>query len=150
MSQTNPTSPLHAGLQTYQGSCVCGAVRYEADLNLADGSSRCNCTTCTKLGTWTANVKVGNFRLLSGEEKLFRSTRNPMVEATTCRDCGVMAFGHGDIPEVGGEFYNVNVRCLDGVDVTGIEIAHLDGLHDTWAPLGVSVAKPAVAGARAE
>jgi len=144
-------SSLPKGKQTFKGSCHCGAVRYEADLDLGSGSTRCNCTFCAKLGAWMAQVQVGDFRLLSGAEQLFDAhPNNPMVEGTTCRSCGIMAFGHGNVPEMGGEYYQVNVRCLDGVDVTGMSVLHLDGLHDTWAPLGTTVAAPPVPGARPE
>ena len=44
----------------------------------------------------------------------------------------MVPYGHGNIPEVGGEFYGINVRCLDGVDLEGVPVRFLDGLHDTW------------------
>lgn len=138
-----PTVPASftPGLTTYRGSCHCGAVRYEVDLDLSEGTVRCNCTSCTKSGWWTAYVKPDAFRLLQGADRLTAfASGNPKVdEATTCGGCGIRAYGHGDIPELGGEFYSLNLRCLDDANLEGVQVVHLDGLHDTWAPLGTSV-----------
>ena len=49
-----------------------------------------------------------------------------------------MPFGEGDLPELGGAFRSVNIRCLDGVTLEGVPVKYLDGRHDTWALLATS------------
>ena len=34
--------------RTYRGSCHCGVVTFEADLDLAQPSFRCNCSICRR------------------------------------------------------------------------------------------------------
>jgi len=35
--------------KTYHGSCHCGAVRFECELDLAEDTSKCNCSIYTKM-----------------------------------------------------------------------------------------------------
>mgnify|MGYP003376882879 CR=1 FL=1 len=48
----------------HHGSCLCGDVQFEVEVDLAQGS-RCNCTICTKLGATGAIVKPAAFTLRS-------------------------------------------------------------------------------------
>src|SRR5258708_12520564 len=52
------------------GSCHCGAVRYEATIDLAKGTVRCNCSICKKARAWFTFAGGKNFPLLEGEEAL--------------------------------------------------------------------------------
>ena len=122
----------YSGVQTYQGGCSCGAVRYEADLDLSN-ASRCNCTFCTKYGTTGTLIKPAAFRLLAGKEQLSQYGREGTPnQRSFCKRCGVHCFSEGDLPELGGAFCSVNINTLDDVDPTHLTIGYWDGRNDNW------------------
>ena len=76
--------------KTYTGSCHCGAVRFEADLDLSAGTVKCNCTFARKLRLWSVRAAPEAFRLIDGEAELtdYRGS-NPVAHHLFCRHCGV-------------------------------------------------------------
>ena len=119
------------GVMTYNGSCYCGAIRYEVDLDPHAGTTRCNCTYCSKIGWWGTQVKPDKFRLLQGSDSLVHFGTSPVSERGHCKVCGILAFNHGSHPAIGGEYYSVNLRCLDA-DLVGVPVKYVDGRSDTW------------------
>ena len=122
-------------LKTYRGSCHCGAVRFEADIDLARPTYRCNCSICSRNRFWPAVVRPEAFRLLAGESELtrylFNSRRN---EHYFCKHCGVLAFGIGTDTPI-GRMVGVNLGCLTDVsdeELSRLPITYVDGLNDWW------------------
>jgi hypothetical protein len=117
----------------YQGSCHCGAVTFEANLDDLAFGTHCNCSICTKT-MWTgAMCKPDAFTLLAGESEVSGYAWGYKVSTRYfCKHCGVQCFGKGSLPELGGEFVSINVNCLDDVDVHALPLRHWDGRHDNW------------------
>ena len=129
-------------LKTYTGSCHCGAIRYEADLDLAAGSNRCNCSFCFKDRGWFA-VAEGpeRFRLLSSGDTLteYRWTPpgkpHPFLTHVFCRRCGIRVFGRGEFPPPGKPFHAVLVTTLDDAsfdELAASPVNFFDGRHDRF------------------
>lgn len=122
-------------MKTYHGSCHCGAVRFEADIDLGQGTLRCNCSICGKTRFWPAIVPPQAFRLLSGAADLQLYQFQRKVDGHPfCRHCGVRAFGTGVSPRRGA-FYAVNLSCLDDVseqELAAAPITYVDGRNDNW------------------
>ena len=119
-------------MKTYQGACHCGRVRFRVTAAITQISD-CNCSMCTKKGFLHLIVPPEQFELLSGKDELSTYQFNTRVaKHTFCRHCGIHAFY---VPRSDPDKIDVNVRCLDGVDLSTLRISPFDGQHweDTMA-----------------
>ena len=132
MAQTPEQQPVKASEKTYKGGCHCGAVRFEAELDPSTGT-KCNCSMCTKKAFFGVVVKPSSFRLVSGEAKLSDYQFNTrMMHHFFCPNCGVHAFGRGNLEQLGGEYYSVNLNCIDELDLSTLKPMYWDGRHNNW------------------
>ncbi|MDB5566130.1 MAG: hypothetical protein JWP84_2696 [Tardiphaga sp.] len=113
-------------MPTYLGGCQCGKVRYEMTGEIAEVIA-CNCSRCGKLGTLLTFVPAQNFKLLSGDDATteFLFNKN-VIHHRFCATCGVESFANGRAPN-GAEMVAVNVRCIDGIDLDGLQVKQFDG-----------------------
>lgn len=110
----------------YNGSCQCGAVSYEVDVDL-DGAITCNCSRCQRMGFVLAFAPRDAFTLKSGEGNLTEYRfNNKAIQHLFCSTCGVQSFGYGNMPD-GAPIAAINVNCLEGVDPRALSPKHVDG-----------------------
>ena len=106
--------------QRYSGSCQCGGVKFEVDVNLAV-TRTCNCSRCQRLGAVWAYTEIDKLRILTGQDLLTTYTFNQhRGRHMFCKVCGIKGFAVGSIAVI-------NANCLDGVDPRALTPEHADG-----------------------
>jgi hypothetical protein len=111
-------------MPVYEGSCHCGAVRFQVD-GAIEHVVECNCSICRRKGYLHWIVPRAAFRLLAGEDQLTTYRFNTGVaQHHFCRTCGVAGFY---VPRSHPDGIDVNVRCLEGVDLPASSVERFDG-----------------------
>jgi len=122
--------------KTYQGSCHCKAVRFEADIDLAQGTGKCNCSICWKMRNWSALVKPHELRIHEGADALGKYQFNTKTnEHDFCKRCGIRVFGRGYVEEIGGAYASVALAALDDLDANELlaaPVTYFDGRNNAW------------------
>ena len=111
-------------MKTYEGGCHCGRVRFRVTAALS-GVADCNCSGCAKKGFLHLIVPPDAFELLSGADALTTYRFNTgTARHTFCATCGIHPFY---VPRSDPDKIDVNVRCLDDIDLTAITVLPFDG-----------------------
>ena len=105
------------------GSCLCGAVAYQADATI-ERIVHCHCQTCRKThGAAFSSVAVvprEKFQWLRGQEQLAAIESSPGKFRRFCSRCG----SHIMAERVVQPFVTLRLGCLD-TPVTGIPQVHI-------------------------
>jgi len=113
-------------MSEYRGSCHCGAVEFRVRADLEEERIlKCNCSICRRKGFLHLIVPPGRFELVAGDARL--RTYQFHTETAVhrfCERCGIHAFY---TPRSHPEKVSVNVRCLEGVELDGLEVEPFDG-----------------------
>lgn len=138
-------------IKTRHGSCHCGDVRFECDIDLAPAgarsaqirpgpwyatSLRCNCSICRKTRIWKCHTPTEAFRLIAGKDRLSQYRFGDAgIAHNFCATCGIHTFAVASEPVMGGDFVCVNIACLDDVtpeELAAVPIRYEDGANDDW------------------
>ena len=118
------TSPAMTVLRTMTGGCHCGRVHFRVTADL-DRVTECNCSICAKKGFLHLIVPPEQFELLSGKDDLADYRFNTRTARHSfCKTCGVHSFY---VPRSDPDKIDVNVRCLDGIDLDAVSVKPFDG-----------------------
>ena len=110
--------------KTYRGGCHCGGVAYEVT-GVIDDISECNCSICAKKAYVHWIVPRESFRLLTPAENLATYRFNTgAAQHHFCPTCGVASFY---IARSDPDKIDVNVRCLEGVELAKFKLRKFDG-----------------------
>ena len=122
-------------LKTYSGSCHCGAFRFEADVDLGEGTLKCNCTSCTKARSWLVFASPDRFRVTAGldSQAVYQWRAGSYLQFHFCKTCGIRTPARGVAEALGGAFHAIQVTLLEDVDpaeLAGAPIRYVDGRND--------------------
>ena len=108
----------------YQGSCHCGDVRFEVELD-PDQCIVCDCSICRRKGGIINRVEADCFRLLTAMDQLTLYQFNKLIARHYfCSRCGIYTFHR---PRTMPEKWAVNVRCLVDFDLESATITQVHG-----------------------
>ena len=110
----------------YRGSCHCGKIAFEVEGEV-DSALACNCSMCGRRGSLLWFVPRDRLKLLTSEKDVSTYVFNRhVIKHRFCTTCGIHPFGEGTDPK-GVAMAAVNIRCLEGFDVSTVPVTHYNG-----------------------
>jgi len=107
-----------------EGGCHCGAVRLRVKGDLTR-AILCNCSICKMKGFLHLIVPADQFQLIRGQDALALYRFNTgTAKHYFCATCGISSYY---IPRSHPDGVDVNLRCVDDVDLSSVAIEAFDG-----------------------
>lgn len=122
-------------MEKHKGSCFCQKVKYEVNIDLSEGTIRCNCTYCLKTRQWGSYVPSSNFTITEGKDELTKFVGKNNGGFFFCRHCGTRIYSETTWD---GNKVSINVNTLDDLDrkqFSELKITYIDGYNETWESL---------------
>jgi hypothetical protein len=111
-------------IQTFQGSCHCGAVRFQIETDFPE-LTMCDCSICKMKNALMVKVHESKFKLLAGEDALtVYQFHTKTARHYFCKICGIYPFHR---KRVTPDNLGINVHCLDGFNAEGILVRQAIG-----------------------
>ena len=111
-------------IKTYEGSCHCGEVKFEVDMDL-DHVRVCDCSLCRKRGALNHRVEDSALRILTSlSDMTLYQWHTKTAKDYFCPICGILPFRR---PRTAPELWTINVRCLNNVDLAAVPIEYVHG-----------------------
>lgn len=111
---------------TLHGSCHCGRIAFSADLEPTEAMD-CNCSICRRKGSLLAVVTPDKFTLETPREAISTYTfHKHVIRHQFCKVCGCAPFAEGIGPG-GKAMVALNLRCVEGLDLSTVKIIPFDG-----------------------
>jgi hypothetical protein len=108
-----------------------GAIRFQADVDFSEGTTRCNCSICTKARAWFTIVKADHFHMIAaaGVWPTISGCHLEDLSPTriTASATPAASPSHREQEAMGGAFHAVTVASLDGVDPEELAMSFVDG-----------------------
>jgi hypothetical protein len=110
----------------YKGSCHCGQVAFEVEGEVSE-VKECNCSHCSRKGYLLWFVPRERFRLKCAEDSYgtYRFNKH-VISHHFCAKCGCAPFATGTGPN-GVATAAINVRCLEGIELSTLKRVPVDG-----------------------
>lgn len=113
--------------KTYEGSCHCGAVKFDVAMAKPEKVFTCNCSICSRAGWLLAFVPAKDFTLKQGKDALGEyQFHKREIHHTFCKTCGIHSFSHGKDKQ-GQDTYSINTRCIPALEATKLPVQEFDG-----------------------
>jgi hypothetical protein len=111
-------------VQVLQGSCHCGAVRFEIETDFPELTT-CDCSICKKKNALMVKVHESKFRLLAGQDALTEyQFHTKTARHYFCKVCGIYPFHR---KRVTPDNLGINVQCLEDANLEGVPVRRAVG-----------------------